>query len=323
VTTLNEIAWTDFFLVGYNPRRSFFQDAATTRTVLLPNQLLEAVIADSERLSATFGSSQSPDFRARIFDDTPVRVERRSTIKGEVFVCRRFPIPPRSLSELGIAPGLVREMLNPNREQNRMMLFVGRTGSGKTTTASAFVKDWLRQFGGVGWTIENPVEIALQDEDYGENGACFQVEVASDDDFGAAIRDTMRSLPRLIFVGELRNGEAVDLSPGARAAIHAATTGHIVVATMHANDIVSALHGLVSMVGESAREQVAESLAGVFKTTLSVGATPDQRVLRIDPLFIQGESAESIRTHIRKGDYHLLTSEIERQKRTFSTVFGK
>jgi twitching motility protein PilT len=321
MSDLNQIPWTDFFLVGYDPNRSFFQDAATAQTSRIPPDLLDQVSKDAVALSVNHGDA--PDFRANIFGGIQVRVERRRTIKGEVFVCRRFPFPPRSMSEIGIEPGLIREMLNPAREQNRMMLFVGRTGSGKTTMASAFVKDWLRKFGGVGWTIENPIEIALQDEDYGENGACFQVEVASDDDFGVAIRDTMRSLPRLIFVGELRSGESVDLSPGARAAIHAATTGHIVVATMHANDIVSAMHSLVSLVGESAREQVADALAGVFKTTLTAGEIPNRRVLRLDPLFIQGETAESIRSHIRKGDYHMLTSEIERQKRMFSPIFGR
>lgn len=312
--------WTDFFLVGYAPEKSFFQDSVSGKSKILSVDLLDQVKEDAKTLIELYQKNQSSDFRATIFQKISVRSECRQTIHGLVFVCRRFPLPPQSMKELGVSPKLVAALLDDKRQPNRMTLIVGRTGSGKSTFGAAFTKDWLRKFGGTGWTVENPVEISLQDQDYGDNGACFQVEVREDDAFGSAIRDTMRSLPRLIYVGELRNGDRAEYSPGARAAVQAATTGHLVVTTMHANDIASGLQRLSNLCGENYHEMIADAIGAVIHTRLYDDAITGKRKFEVTPLIIpNGEKGNddfgvSIRQHIREGNYHLLSSEIQRQK---------
>ncbi len=312
--------WTDFFLVGYAPEQSFFQDSVSGVSVRISAELLDLAKKDVDRLTLAFKQSDAHDFRSSIFDTISIRGECRVTVKGLVFICRRFPFPPQSLKELGVSAKLTAALMDPKRQPNRLLLIVGRTGSGKSTLGAAFTKDWIRRFGGTGWTVENPVEISLQDEDYGPNGACFQVEVPHDDDFGTAIRDTMRSLPRLIFVGELRNGEKTDFSPGARSAIQAATTGHLVVATMHANDIPSGLQRLSTLCGPLYNDMISDAIGTVLHTRLYDDATTGRRKFDVTPLVIpNGEKGSddfgaAIRQHIREGDFHLLSSEVQRQK---------
>lgn len=312
--------WTDFFLVEYAPEASFFQDSVSGISIKISEELLEYAKQDAGRLRKIYEASRAHDFRGSIFDTVSIRGECRETVKGLVFICRRFPFPPQSLKELGVSPKLSAALLDSKRQPNRMLLIVGRTGSGKSTLGAAFTKDWIKKFGGTGWTVENPVEISLQGEDYGPNGACFQVEVPHDDDFGAAIRDTMRSLPRLIFVGELRNGEKTDFSPGARAAIQAATTGHLVVATMHANDISSGLQRLSTLCGSAYNDMISDAIGAVLHTRLFDDATTGKRKFEITPLVIpNGEKGNddfgaAVRQHIRDGDFHLLSSEVQRQK---------
>lgn len=312
--------WTDFFLVGYDPELSFFQDSVSGISTRVSSDLIEIVKSDAERLERDYEKSHAHDFRGVIFSNINIRGECRKTVKGLVFICRRFPFPPQSLKELGVSPRLISALLDPKRQPNRLLLIVGRTGSGKSTLGAAFTKDWIRKFGGTGWTIENPVEISLQDEDYGANGACFQVEVPRDDDFGSAIRDTMRSLPRLIFVGELRNGERTEFSTGARAAIQAATTGHLVVATMHANDIASGMQRLSTLCGSSYNDMISDAIGAVLHTRLFDDAMTGKRKFEVVPLIVpNGEKGNddfgaAIRQHIREGDFHLLSSEVQRQK---------
>lgn len=306
--------WTDLFLLEYAPDRSFFQDASSSLRQSINSDDLPRFADDMKRLRTHFESDVKHDFRGALFDGTHIRVECRNTIQGMVYVCRRLPMVARPFNTLGIQASLVKDMMIHGQQQ--LMLFVGRTGAGKTTAATAFVMSWLRIHGGVGWTVENPVEIDLQSLDFGSDGACFQVEVSNDDDFGHAIRDTMRSLPRLIFVGELRNGHTMGFSSGARAAVHASMTGHVVVSTMHANDHVSAIHALVSMMGgENYRAQVADALGGIFLTSIVQAENGNKRIM-ISPLFF-GQGSDGMRSHIRNGEYHLLASDIDKQRRKY------
>ncbi|MGC9127756.1 MAG: ATPase, T2SS/T4P/T4SS family [Acidithiobacillus sp.] len=316
-------SWTDLFLLENRLERSFFQDAVSGRIQRVSQEdmpvLRDLLCALIQQVTAE-GRSRS---RGTILGNVPVRIEGRMTVDGWVFVCRRFPTNPFTLQDLRLPPALEAALFHPQRLPHRLLLITGRTGSGKSTFAAAFVREWLSRFGGTGWTIENPVENALQEIDYGEKAACFQVEVDHDDDFGAAIRDTLRSLPRLIMVGELRNGESADHSPGARAALLAASTGHLVVTTMHANDPISALQRLVSLCGgEQFQSQVADALGALLHLRLVVDLGSGKRRFDIQPLILpNGENGDDvgsgIRQSIREGNVHLLASELERQKLRF------
>lgn len=224
---------------------------------------------------------------------------------GIIFVCRRFSASHGKLSDLGFPDGISSRLLAAETKDG-LVMFMGRTGSGKTTAAVAYCVEWLTKFGGVCWTVENPSEISF-DGEHGK-GVCYQTEVKDDKEFGYVIRRMMRASPNLIMIGEIKDESA------AREAIQAATSGHLVVTTFHANDIQSGLARFAAMLGPSGT--VADAMRAAIHLQLRIDNEASQkRVLLVEQLFVSGAGSEGVRPTLRAGDFHLLKSEIERQKR--------
>ena len=115
---------------------------------------------------------------------------------------------------------------------NGMILNTGPTGSGKTTTLYAF----LRQVSDPGVkivTIEDPIEYHLP--------GIVQTQVSKDYSFALGLRSTLRQDPDVIMVGEIRDAEV------ASTAVHAALTGHLVFSTLHTNDAAGTFPRLIDM----------------------------------------------------------------------------
>ena len=115
---------------------------------------------------------------------------------------------------------------------NGMILNTGPTGSGKTTTLYAF----LRQVHNPGIkivTIEDPIEYHLP--------GIVQTQVSKDYTFAEGLRSTLRQDPDVIMVGEIRDAEV------ASTAVHASLTGHLVFSTLHTNDAAGTFPRLVDM----------------------------------------------------------------------------
>jgi twitching motility protein PilT len=256
-----------------------------------------------------------------------LRVERIATADAAaIFVCRRFKLPPGPLASLGV-PAMVANKLLADELTEGLVVFFGKAGAGKSTTAASFIVERLAKFGGVCWTIENPVELALEGP-HGK-GWCYQTEVRSDGGIGPAVRHLMRATPNIILIGELRDGAAV------REAIGAATSGHLVVATFHAADLQSGIARLARLAGEDSAAGLADALkVGVHLTlhnhesgqklgstlltdALSRGTGTPPRVLSVEPLWLTGQNADGVRSMVRDGEFHQLSSEVERQRRAF------
>ncbi len=121
-----------------------------------------------------------------------------------------------------------REIAKPNG----MILNTGPTGSGKTTTLYAF----LRQVANPGIkvvTIEDPIEYHLP--------GLVQTQVSKDYTFASGLRSTLRQDPDVIMVGEIRDAEV------ASTAVHASLTGHLVFSTLHTNDAAGTFPRLIDM----------------------------------------------------------------------------
>ena len=121
-----------------------------------------------------------------------------------------------------------REIAKPNG----MILNTGPTGSGKTTTLYAF----LRQVHNPGIkivTIEDPIEYHLP--------GIVQTQVSKDYTFASGLRSTLRQDPDVIMVGEIRDAEV------ASTAVHASLTGHLVFSTLHTNDAAGTFPRLIDM----------------------------------------------------------------------------
>jgi hypothetical protein len=255
-----------------------------------------------------------------------LRVQRMNVIGSQpVFVCRRFSLVPGSLPEMGVPPPIAEQMM-VNDLKDGLVVFFGKAGAGKSTTAASFMLSRLAKFGGVAWTVESPAEMLLAGR-HGK-GWCYQTEASSDDDIGPAIKDLMRATPNIIFIGELRTAESV------RQALTAATSGHLVVATFHAYSLQAGIARLARIAGD---EQGADLVADCLKlgmhlslhdersgnslpNTLQSQALPKgtgnpPRILQTNGLWVIGQNAEIIRGSIRRKMFSELNSEIERQRR--------
>jgi twitching motility protein PilT len=150
-----------------------------------------------------------------------------------------------------------------SREHRGLILVTGPTSSGKTTTCGAILKyiNQTRRCHIV--TIEDPIEILHQDE----MSVVTQREVGQDTmGFHAALRAAMRQDPDVIFVGEIRDLDTIS------AAIQAAETGHLVLATLHTTDVVETINRIVDFFPAHQHKQVrgaiAASLVGVMTQRL-------------------------------------------------------
>lgn len=201
------------------------------------------------------------------FEDTRLRASKARTASGQLWVAlRKINSLPLPVEGLGFFPPLVPHLLNLGKRDG-LILLSGATGQGKTTTACSLLRYYLDNLGGVAFTIEDPVEYALEGR-HGNNGYCYQIEVKEDDEWAEMLKRSMRWHPRYIFVGEIRTPEA------ANQLLRAATSGHLVITTMHAGTIEEALEGLLQLgvqaVGDRAAVLLATGITAVLHQSLGI-----------------------------------------------------
>lgn len=160
-----------------------------------------------------------------------LRVATVPAVEGEQVIIRILD-PDRvrpKLGQLGISR--VSEWQRGISRKNGLCLICGETGSGKTTTLNASVRE-LDRFGKKIYTAEDPVEYRIP----------FVGQVSTNNSvgygFAQAIRNFMRADPDIMILGEVRDEDT------ARNAVKAAETGHLVIATLHTGNIVSSLSRL-------------------------------------------------------------------------------
>ncbi len=158
--------------------------------------------------------------------------------------------------ELGLPPQL-REIAMTKRG---LVIVVGGTGSGKSTTLAAMVGYRNKNSRGHIVTIEDPVEFVHP------NLGCLvsQREVGVDtDSWEAALVNTLRQAPDVILIGEIRNRETMEH------AIKFSETGHLCLSTLHANSSDQALDRIINLFPEERREQVLMDLSFNLKAVIS------------------------------------------------------
>ena len=153
-----------------------------------------------------------------------------------------------TLGQLGFQPGVEERVHGLIRRPQGMLLTVGPTGSGKTTTLYAFVNE-IRQEPVNIVTIEDPIEYEV------DGVSQVPVNEKTGLTFSKALRSILRQDPDVILVGEIRDSDT------ARTAFHAAMTGHLVMSTLHATDAISALLRLAELGVD--RTVLASALIGI------------------------------------------------------------
>lgn len=169
---------------------------------------------------------------------TPVdaRISIVPTTKGEKVVIRLLAQQGKGLTleELGIVGSDLEKVNKSYTKPYGMILAVGPTGSGKTTTLYTILKILNLRERNI-TTIEDPVEYDIDGVNH------IQVNVKANMTFASGLRAILRQDPDIVMVGEIRDTET------ARIAINAAMTGHLVLSTLHTNDSVTTIPRLVDM----------------------------------------------------------------------------
>ncbi len=165
-----------------------------------------------------------------------MRVSIVPTVEGEKVVLRVLAAYVQGLnfSDIGLSPSHQELLAAASSKPFGMILVVGPTGSGKTTTLYVLLK-LLNNVDSNITTIEDPVEYKIQ----GINQ--IQVNNQTNLTFASGLRSIVRQDPDTILVGEIRDRETAEI------AINAALTGHLLLSTFHANDAATAIPRLVDM----------------------------------------------------------------------------
>jgi len=138
------------------------------------------------------------------------------------------------LDDAGIRPKLIAEIRGTVTQPHGMFLCCGPTGSGKSTTLYACLRE-IDRFQKNIITVEDPIEYHL------DNITQMEINAKSGQTFAGSLRSILRQDPDVIMIGEIRDAETATI------ACQAATTGHMVFSTVHANDTVTALFRLLDL----------------------------------------------------------------------------
>lgn len=204
---------------------SFFPTIATRIKILSNIDIAEKRIPQDGHISKII-EGEKCDFR----------VSTLPTIHGEKFAIRILDkkIFSLSLKELNFSQEAYEIIQKVLKHPHGIILLTGPTGSGKTTTLYAFLRELNKPDVNI-VTIEDPVEYSMDDINQ------IQINNKADLTFASALRSILRQDPDIIMVGEIRDEETAQI------AIRAAITGHIVLSTLHTNDAPGAVNRLIDM----------------------------------------------------------------------------
>ncbi|HEX7862841.1 MAG TPA: PilT/PilU family type 4a pilus ATPase [Verrucomicrobiae bacterium] len=205
-------------------------------------------------------------------------------------------IPTRE--QLGL-PAKVEELA---RKPNGLVLIIGPTGAGKTTTLNYMIDLINSERRCKIVTVEDPIEFVHRNK----HAIVVQQEVLTDThSFNRALVHILRQDPDVIVVGEMRDHETIS------AALTAAETGHLVLATMHSPNVSHAFERIVGVFEGSAQRQIilqlANALQGIIAQDLLPSADRSSRVLAYELLIANN----AVRNIIRENNQHMLETLIQ------------
>ena len=169
-------------------------------------------------------------------EELDIRVSSLPTLYGESISLRLLTqkSQPVTIQDLGFTPEDIARISQPLARPHGIILVTGPTGSGKSTTLTAFIRR-LRSPEIRIITVEDPVEYEVE----GVNQTQVHPEIGLT--FSSVLRSVLRQDPDVVMVGEIRDRETADI------AIRASLTGHLVLSTLHTNDAAGALTRLTDM----------------------------------------------------------------------------
>ena len=214
----------------------------------------------NDRQAAEFEATKECNFAINPADIGRFRVSAFIQQNRVGMVLRTIVSAIPKFEELGLPPVLQDVVMS----KRGLVIMVGATGSGKSTTLAAMVGYRNENSYGHIITIEDPIEFVHEHR----NCVITQREVGVDtDSWHAALKNTLRQAPDVILIGEIRDRETMDY------AIAFAETGHLCMATLHANSANQALDRIINFFPEERRSQLLMDLS------LNMRALVSQRLI--------------------------------------------
>ncbi|WP_341889838.1 PilT/PilU family type 4a pilus ATPase [Variovorax sp. YR752] len=263
--------------------------------LLTPTQLEE--LDDTGELNMSVGLAGVGSFRLSGF-------KQRGTVAA-VFRCIPVVIP--TLESLNVPPILNTLIL----EKRGLILMVGATGTGKSTTLASMLEQRNQQMAGHILTIEDPIEFLFTNK----KSVVNQREVGRDTNtLQVGLKNALRQAPDCIMIGEIRDRETMT------SAISYALSGHLVLSTLHANNSYHALGRILSFYSPEARPALLSDLAAGLKAVISqrlVRAVTGGRVPAVEVML----NTKLVSELIEQGDFPGVKEAMEKSLAEGSQTF--
>ena len=257
---------------------------------------LELAIDDRELAECATALGSNTDHGIELAG-TRLRVSVFDHLNGHAVAARLIRERVPTLAELALPA----ELANTIDHRDGLVVVCGPTGSGKSTTLAALIDVLDQRRAAHVITLEDPIEYRFQPRRCLIHQRELGVHVPS---FAAGLRAALREAPDVILLGELRDRDTI------AAALTAAETGHLVLATLHASSAVGAIDRIIDAFPDVQQRQVRWQLAAVLRTVVTQFLLPRRDGGR-SPAYEIVPVTQAVANIMRKGDLHTLPTAIQ------------
>jgi twitching motility protein PilU len=273
-----------------------------------------AEVMMNERQRAEFARDLECNFAISVPDLARFRVNVMLQQQHVGMVFRTIPVEIPGVDKLGL-PANLKDIIMQKRG---LVLVVGGTGSGKSTSLAAMIDHRNRNSAGHIITIEDPVEFVHQSRGCLVTHREVGVDTHSWQD---ALKNTLRQAPDVILIGEIRDSATMEH------AIAFAETGHLCLGTLHANSSNQALDRIVNFFPDERRRQLLMDLSGNLRSVIAQRLVPTADGKGRKPAIEILINTPTIAERILNGEFHELKPIMEKSRelgmRTFDwSLFG-